>query len=34
MKFIEDICQNIVSPPKLRYSPFDLGRSFIIKEAR
>lgn len=25
MKFIDDICQQIVSPPKLRYSPYDLG---------
>ena len=25
MKIIEDICQRIVAPLKLRYSPFDLG---------
>jgi hypothetical protein len=25
MKFIEDVCEKIVSPPKLRYSPYDMG---------
>lgn len=31
MKFIEDICSSIVSPPKLRYSTYDLGMRFITK---
>jgi hypothetical protein len=29
MKFIEDICESIVCPPKLRYSPYDLGTAFL-----
>lgn len=29
MKFIDDICENIVNPPKLRYSPFDLGNPLL-----
>jgi hypothetical protein len=33
MKFIDDICDGIVSPPKLRYSPYDLGRHPLIKVA-
>lgn len=33
MKFIENICEGIVSPPKLRYSPFDLGTVSLIQVA-
>ena len=30
MKFIDDICQRIVAPPKLKYSPYDLGFFIFI----
>lgn len=33
MKFLEDICQGIVCPPKLRYSPYDLGNHPLIQAA-
>jgi hypothetical protein len=31
MKFIEEICEKIVCPPKLRYSPYDLGIPTLIQ---
>lgn len=31
MKFIDDICDKIVSPPKVRYSPYDLGTQPVTK---
>lgn len=33
MKFLEDICQGIVCPPKLRYSPYDLGTPLLTQAA-